>query len=101
MVWKCRLAGGSENRLKRDACSGVFEVATLYTADESMLGNTFTVEIGDEKVEGKVAKTGRHVVDTLGRVRLSPGACTLAVKPGKIRSGDLMRLTDVRLIPIR
>ena len=80
---------------------GLFEVAVRYTADEKMLGNRFAVEIGRERVEGEITKTGRHVVATLGRVKLSPGTCTLAVKPVKIASGDLVRLTDVRLVPVR
>jgi len=81
--------------------AGPFDVSIRYTADDSMVGNGYEVQIGDNVLEETVSETGKHVIARVGRLALVPGAYTLAVKAKNIRSTDLMQLTDIRLAPVR
>jgi len=81
---------------------GDFEVEITYSSERGTGGSEFLVEVGDQSLKGVVEETGswtNFVKKDLGRVTLSPGRYTLAVRPLTNPGGAVMNLQRVRLVP--
>lgn len=90
--WKVRLTEPAE-----------FEVSLKYTTGSTANRGSYTVSIGDRVLKATVEPTTQEDQPrevSLGRIKLSPGAYELAVKPTDIQGGELMRLFHVSMKPI-
>jgi len=77
-----------------------FNLKITYSADETLIGNVYNVQIGEQVFEGTV-QGGRYKEYKLGQVTLEPGSYEIKVKPKEIKNGDLMHLTKLNLIPVK
>jgi len=83
--------------------SSEFEVSLKYTTASNANKGSYTVNIGNQILEGIVEPTpneNQSKTAPLGRIKLSPGEYELTVKPTDIQGGELMRLFNVSLKPV-
>lgn len=81
---------------------GAFEIELLQGCGWGHGGSDVNVEIGDVKVPFVVEETGHFqnfIPRRLGRVTLSAGNHTLALKPQRKQGGAVMDVRQVRLVP--
>jgi alpha-L-fucosidase len=79
-----------------------YKVTARYTGTKQNLGNTYTVEIAGQSLDGAVAATGKHRVIELGEVTVPKGHHTLRVKAKTQKPGsDLVNLTDISFVPVK
>jgi hypothetical protein len=81
-----------------------YEVRVKYTTPSAANRGTYTVTIGDQELKAEVEPTPQETqpaTATLGRVRLSAGEHEIMVKPSEIKGGELMRLFDISLAPLK
>jgi alpha-L-fucosidase len=86
----------------RTVQGGAYEVEAVVGADPACEGNRFTLEAGDQKIEGKVSSTGGYEkfrTVKLGTLNVpGPGTVRASVKPVAISPGSgLMNLHAVIL----
>ncbi len=83
---------------------GKFKVVVTYSCDDGAQGSAFSVEAGDQKLEGKSLATGSwetYRSDDLGVIELAKsGKCTIAVKPKTEPKWRVIGLKSVVLVPI-
>jgi hypothetical protein len=66
------------------------------------LGNTYTVEIAGQSLQGTVGSIGKHQVVDLGEIAVPAGHHTLTVKSKQQKPGsDLVNLTDISFVPVK
>ena len=84
---------------------GTYIVELVYACRNDRSGTQYVVTIGEDTLEGTVAKTGGwsdYVHVTLGQIKVEKaGTYTLSVKPTKIPRGAVMNLRSVTLSPAR
>ena len=82
--------------------SGRYKVTARYTGIRQSIGNTYTVELAGQSLEGTVKTSGKHLVIELGEVIVPKGRHTLIVKAKNLKPGtDLVNLTDISFIPVK
>jgi len=83
--------------------TGAFDVQLTYACEQGSGESTFTVAVGDRKVEGKVKETGswaKFVTVKLGTIQLDkPGTAKLSVKAKTKPNLAVMNLRAVKLVP--
>lgn len=82
---------------------GSFEIELLQGCGWGHGGSDVNVEIGDVKVPFVVEETGHFqnfVPRRVGRVTLTTGTHTLALKPQRKQGGAVMDVRQVRLVPV-
>jgi hypothetical protein len=72
---------------------------TVIKKNTDTFGGTFVVEIGNQKLNGEVAKMGEAVELNLGTVTVEPGELNVQVLTETITGKELMRLRSVTLTP--
>ena len=87
-------APGADEKVKVETMGG-----TVTTKNEDTFGGTFTVQIGSQKLKGKVVQQGEGVELNLGKDTLEPGSVEIQVTTDTITGKELMRLQSVTLIP--
>lgn len=89
--WPIRLARG-----------GQYEVWLQWASADQAAGNRFLVQVGNQKLSGKVPGTGswdNYCRARFGRLRLEPGDQRLGLRSDGPISGALIDLRAIRLIP--
>jgi alpha-L-fucosidase len=82
--------------------NGRYMVTARYTGMRQSIGNTYTVELAGQSLEGTVKTSGKHLVIELGEVTVPKGRHTLIVKAKNLKPGtDLVNLTDISFIPVK
>ncbi|QOV91594.1 hypothetical protein [Humisphaera borealis] len=83
--------------------SGNYDVEIFYSVAKSN-GGTFSLRVGDAKINDDVSDTGGWDVFNRARVgvaKLSKGKTRLVIKPGDLGAGKtLMNLREIRLSPV-
>jgi len=83
---------------------GKFKVVVAYSCAEGAQGSVFSVETGDQKLEGKSLTTGSwetYRTDDLGVIELAkPGKFTISVKPKAEPKWKVIGLKSVALMPV-
>ncbi len=83
--------------------AGSFEIELLQGCGWGHGGSDVNVELGDVKIPFVVEETGHFqnfVPRRLGRVTLTAGTHTLALKPQRKQGGAVMDVRQVRLVPV-
>ncbi|MGB2820568.1 MAG: alpha-L-fucosidase, partial [Phycisphaerae bacterium] len=87
------------------AKAGTFDVQLTYACEKGSGDSTFSVAVGDRKVEGKVRETGswtKFVTEKLGTIELDkPGAAKLSVKAKTKPNLAVMNLRGIKLVPVK
>ena len=79
---------------------GDFELAVTYDADPQAVGGSYRVSLGGNgEAKGEV-EGGKEHSQTLGRVRLNPGAFDLRIQPTDVRNGQFLKLRNLSLTPV-
>ena len=82
---------------------GTYEIELLQGCGSGHGGSEVNVEIGDAKVPFRVEETGHFqnfVPRRLGRVTLSAGTHSLALKVQRKQGGAVMDVRQIRLVPV-
>ena len=77
-----------------------YNVFISYNAPKESDKNEYIVEIGKEKIKGKVISEIKYKPIKLGQVKIEKGEMEIAVKPIAIKGDVLMNLRSVILEPI-
>ncbi len=83
--------------------AGTYDVEVWQGCGKGNGGSDVAVDIGGKRFEFRVEETGHFqsfLPRALGRVRLTAGAQTLAIKPQRKQGGAVMDIRQVRLIPV-
>jgi hypothetical protein len=80
-------------RLER---AGEYEVSAIYDAETDSVGNTFALNVGDQRLPGTVVGGLIRTVH-LGRVSLPAGSSEIRISPVELKSGELMQLRAIEL----
>ncbi len=87
------------------AKAGTFDVQLTYACEKGSGESTFTVAVGDRKIECKVKETGswtKFVTEKLGTIQLDkPGAAKLSVKAKTKPNLAVMNLRGIKLVPAK
>ncbi len=82
---------------------GKYDVDVSFASPDDQAGSKYTVQVGKEKVSGKVEATGdwgKFVTRKIGTLNLSaPGRLTLSVRPNSISKEAVMNLKSIKLSP--
>lgn len=82
--------------------SGVFEVELTQGCGRGSAGSQVELRVAEQVIPWTVEETGHFqnfVVRRLGRVTLTPGRHTLAIRPVRKIGGAVMDLRQIRLVP--
>ena len=81
-----------------------YEISVKYTTASAANTGTYSISFGDQVFPVTVVPTSSESQATtikIGTVRLAPGEYEIQVKPSEIRGGELMRLFNVSLAPVK
>ncbi|MEX2231471.1 MAG: neutral/alkaline non-lysosomal ceramidase N-terminal domain-containing protein [Cyclobacteriaceae bacterium] len=82
-----------------------YDVYLDWSVSDSEAGKPFVFEAGDQKLTGKIGKSGSWFTyrnEKIGRIRLSAGSHTLVFKAGSGSSkGALLDLRSLKLVPVK
>lgn len=81
-----------------------YEISVRYTTASAANTGTYSITLGDQAFPVSVVPTPgetQAATTTVGTVRLVPGDYEIQVKPSEIRGGELMRLFNISLTPVK
>jgi hypothetical protein len=82
---------------------GTYEVWLDWSVSDKEAGKEFVLEIGQERIVGKVEKSGSWETfrqKSIGKVSLNPGYEKLVFKSAEnFEQGALLDLKEIRLVP--
>jgi alpha-L-fucosidase len=81
-----------------------YELSVKYTTASTANTGTYSISFGDQAFPVTVVPTSSESQATtikVGTVRLAPGEYEIQVKPAEIRGGELIRLFNVSLTPVK
>jgi hypothetical protein len=83
---------------------GAYDVYLEWSAAEKSAGNPYVLEVGGQRLEGKVESTGSRDAyrrEKIGQIQLQAGSQTLVFRPGGEFKTALLDLRELRLVPVR